>query len=166
MVDLTSDFVDDAGIASGMEVGDDDGGGGSSDDTYDSRRDDVGGDEDGDSDSDGDDDCGGDRSVDTDGSHRVDEVDDDNGDGANDFVGHDGSVEIRDDGRIPLPRYAFMEGDGLINLLNTATLSISLEKLPSRRKDNVYFNVNNEDNIKKGGEKEKFHNFGMIGVLG
>ncbi|GFN74322.1 hypothetical protein PoB_000082800 [Plakobranchus ocellatus] len=127
MVDLTSDFVDDAGIASGMGVGDDDGGSGS----YDSRRDDVGGDEDGDGDSDGDDDCGGDRSVDTDGSHRVDEVDDDNGDGANDVVGHDGSVENRDDGRIPLPRYALMEGDGLLNLLNIATLSISLEQLPS-----------------------------------
>ncbi|GFO24875.1 hypothetical protein PoB_005138000 [Plakobranchus ocellatus] len=45
MVDLTSDFVDDACIACGMEVGDDDGGGGSSDDTYDSRRDDLGGNE-------------------------------------------------------------------------------------------------------------------------
>ena len=64
-------------------------------------------------------------------------------------VDDNGSGAQLDDGRKPLPCDAFLGVDVLLDLLSSASLSISLEKVPIGPKDNVYFVVNNEDNIKK-----------------
>ena len=64
-------------------------------------------------------------------------------------VDDNGSGAHLDDGRKPLPCGAFLGVDVLLDLLSSASLSISLEKVPIGPKDNVYFVVNNEDNIKK-----------------
>ena len=64
-------------------------------------------------------------------------------------VGDNGSGAHMDDSRKPLPCDAFLGVDVLLDLLSTASLSISLEKVPIGPKDNGYFLVNNEDNVKK-----------------
>ena len=64
-------------------------------------------------------------------------------------VGDNVSGAHLDDGRKPLPCDAFLGVDVLLDLLSTASFSISLEKVPIGPKNNVYFVVNNDDNIKK-----------------